>query len=298
MIAVFPIRADVFWPYFIGAILFLIGLAKILKYDLPQKRGLDRALPFGRLFFAIMMGVFGGDHMVFAAQIAPIIPSWIPAHLFWAYFVGVCLIAAALSIVLERYSRLAATLLGIMLLLFVALLHIHNIVASHGALLFWTTCLRDIAFSGGAFALAGSMSRAASSVGASWLVTLSRFFVAIPTIVFGVLDILHPALAPGVPLAKITPTWIPGHLFWAYLAGVVLLGTGACIVANMKVRLAATYLGIMIFLLVVFVYLPILVANASNIAEGLNYFVDTLGFSGTALILADAIRSDEKTPSV
>jgi ABC-type spermidine/putrescine transport system permease subunit II len=58
---------------------------------------------------------------------------------------------------------------------------------------------------------------------------------------------------------------------------------------NKKARLAATYLGIMILLVVLFVYLPILVANASSIAEGLNYFVDTLAFSGAALVLADAI---------
>ena len=45
----------------------------------------------------------------------------------------------------------------------------------------------------------------------------------------------------------------------------------------------------MILLVVLFVYLPILVANASSIAEGLNYFVDTLAFSGAALVLADAI---------
>lgn len=290
-LAIFPIKPDVFWPYFIGAVLLVIGLAKIIKDDLPQKRGLDKIIPFGRLFFAIGMGVFGGDHLVFAVQIAPLVPSWIPGHLFWIYFVGICLIAAALSIILERYSKVAALLLGIMLLLFVVLLHVHNLVVSHGALLvFWTTALRDIAFSGGAFALAGSLSKPTPSNRPPLLVPLARFFVAIPTIVFGIEDLLHPTLAPGVPLDKITPTWIPGHLFWAYLAGAVLIASGACILVNRKGRLAATYLGIMILLLVLFVYLPILVANASNIGEGLNYFVDTLAFSGTALVLANAIR--------
>jgi uncharacterized membrane protein len=285
----FGIPANVFWPYFAGIALLVIGLIKIIKDELPQKRGLDKIMPFGPLFFAIPMGVFGTDHLVYAAEIAPLVPSWIPAHLFWTYLVGIALIAAALSILLKKYARLAAILLGSMLLLFVILMHIPNIVAQHGALLFWTTGLRDIAFSGGAFALAGSLSKPAPSNGASALVTLGRFFVGIPTIVFGVEDFLHPTLAPGVPLDKITPTWIPGHLFWAYLAGAVLVASGACILMNRKARLAATYLGIMILLLVLFVYLPILVANASNIGGGLNYFVDTLAFSGAALVLADAI---------
>jgi len=37
------------------------------------------------------------------------------------------------------------------------------------------------------------------------------------------------------------------------------------------------------------VYLPITVRNLSDIGNGLNYLVDTLAFSGTALLLASAL---------
>ena len=289
------IPADVFWLYFAAIVLFAIGLTKIVKDELPQKHGLDKILPFGRLVFAIPMGVFGTEHLVDASDIAQGVPSWMPAHLFWTYLVGVALIAAALSIVLNKHARLAATLLGSMLLLFVALIHIPNIVGQHGARLFWMIALRDTAFSGGAFALAGSLSKRAPSHGAPLLVTVGRFFVGIAAVVFGVVDILYPAIVPGIPLARLTPTWIPGHIFWAYLSGVVLVGTGACILVNVKARLAATYLGIMILLLMLFVYLPILIAEPLSIANGLNYFFDTLVLSGAALLLADAIR-DESRP--
>ena len=119
--------------------------------------------------------------------------------------------------------------------------------------------------------------------------------MGIPAIVFGVEDILYPAIVPGIPLARITPTWIPGHVFWAYLSGAVLVATGACILVNVKARLAATYMGIMILLLMLFVYLPILIAEPLSIANGLNYFFDTLVLSGAALLLADAI-GDESRP--
>ena len=56
-------------------------------------------------------------------------------------------------------------------------------------------------------------------------------------------------------------------------------------------RLAATYLGIMILLLVLFVYLPILV-SPSSIGVGLNYLFDTLAFSGAFLLLADALPKE------
>lgn len=285
----FRIPANVFWPYFTGVVLLVIGLIKIIKDELAERHGLDKILPFGRLFFAMPMGVFGTEHLVDASDIAQGVPSWMPAHLFWAYLVGVALIAAALSIILKKHARLAATLLGSMLLVFVALIHIPNIVAEHGARLFWVIGLRDTAFSGGAFALAGSLAKRTPSDGTPGLVTLGRFFVGIPAIVFGVEDFLHPTIVPGIPLARLTPTWIPGHLFWAYVSGVVLVVCGACIVVNKKARLAATCLGIMILLVVLFVYLPILVAYASSIANGLNYFTDTLVLSGAALLLADAI---------
>ena len=286
----FGIPADVFWPYFTGVVLLVIGLIKIIKDDLPQRHGLDKILPFGRLFFAMPMGVFGTEHLVDASDIAQAVPSWMPAHLFWTYLVGVALIAAALSIILNKHARLAAALLGSMLLVFVATIHIPNIVGQHGARLFWTIALRDTSFSGGAFALAGSLSKRTPSDGAPWLVTLSRLFLGIPAIFFGVESFLHPTIVSGIPLARITPTWIPGYLLWAYASGTVLVVCGACIVVNKKARLAATYLGIMILLVVLFVYLPIEVAYASSIANGLNYFTDTLVLSGAALLLADAIR--------
>jgi uncharacterized membrane protein len=286
-LAVLPIRADVFWPYFSGAIFLAIGLTKIIKDELPQEHGIDKTLPFGRLFFAIPMGVFATQHFTNPKLVASIVPSWMPLHTFWVYFVGTAIIAAALSIILEKHARLAATLLGCMFLLFVVLMHIHNIVVTHGARVFWVIGLRDIAFSGGAFALAGR--QGTPSDGAPGLVSLSRFFVGIPAIVFGVEHFLHPAFAPCIPMEAITPAWIPGHLFWAYLTGAALMACGACIVVNKKVRLAATSLGFVILLLGVFVYLPMIVANPSDIDSGLNNFVDALAFSGTVLVLADAI---------
>ena len=287
--AVLPIRADVFWPYFSGAVLLVIGLATIIKYELPTQRGLDKVLPFGRLFFAVPMGIFATQHFTNTKLVASIVPRWIPLHTFWVYVVGTAIIAAALSILLEKHSWLAATLLGCMFLLFVGLMHIHNIVVTHGARLFWIIGLRDIAFSGGAFALAERWVKRTPSEGVPALVTVSRFFVGIPAIVFGVEHFLHPMTAPGIPMEAITPAWIPGRLFWAYLTGAALIACGLCMVANRKVRWAAIYLAIVILLLGVFVYLPMIVANPSDIDSGLNNFVDVLALSGAALVLADAI---------
>lgn len=281
-----------FWPYFTGVALLAAGLFMI-KDEVPQAHGLDKIMPFGRLLFAIPMAVFGTEHFTFPEEVARIVPSWLPAHSFWAYLAGVALIAAALSIVVRRQERLAATLLGILLFLFVALIHLPNVVAHPGDRFAWAVCLRDIAFSGGAFAFAGGRVARGPADGAPKLVTLGRLFIAMPAVFFGVEHFLHPTSVPGVPLEREMPTWIPGRLFWAYLAGAVLVVAGAAMIVNQKTRLAATYMGIMVLLLVLFIYLPILAADFPSIGNGLNYFVDTMAFSGAALVLADALPRED-----
>lgn len=278
----------VLWPNVAAVVFLAIGLLIIVP-EVRQARGLDKILPFGRLFFAMPMAVFGADHFVFAQSIKTMVPSWIPLHLFWVYLVGVALIAAALSIIVKRCSKLAATLLGIMLFIFVILISVPAIFANPGDRFGWALGLRDLSFSGGAFAFAGGQMKARRGNGVPPLVTLGRFFIGIAALFFGVEHFLHPYYVPGIPLDRLTPAWIPGRLFWSYAGGAVILAAGACIVANKKARLAAIYLGIIILLQVLFVYGPILAANLSSIADGLNYFADTLVFSGAALILADAL---------
>jgi uncharacterized membrane protein len=279
----------IFWLYFSASIVLLVGLVKIFKDELPQTHGLDKIMPFGRLFLAIPLAVFGTEHFTNAADIANIVPHWLPAHAFWVYLVGIALIAAALSITVQIQSTLAATLLGAMFFSFVLLIDIPGLITHLGNRFFWALTLREMAFSGGAFAYAGSHGRSGRTPGVPGLVTVGRFFIAIPAVFYGVEHFLHPEFSPGVPLEKIVPEWVPGRLPWAYLAGAVLVVAGVALIINKKARMAATCLGIMILLLVLFVYLPILVASPADL-ESLNYFFDTLLFSGAVLALADALR--------
>ena len=99
----FGIPGAVFWPYFAGTALLAIGLPIIIKNELPQAHGLEKILPFGHLFFTIPMVVFAAQHFTSAKFVVLLVPSWIPAHLFWVLLVGSALIAAALSIVVKRH---------------------------------------------------------------------------------------------------------------------------------------------------------------------------------------------------
>ena len=82
-------------------------------------------------------------------------------------------------------------------------------------------------------------------------------------------------------------------MFISYGTGVILLVAGVLILLAKKTRMAATYLGTWIVLLVIFIYGPILIVALANPStdvkvEGINYFFDTLLFAGTILALASA----------
>ena len=85
---VFSIPAAVFWPYFAGGATVVIGLGISVRRRIGQASGFDKFILFGPLSFAIAMAIFGADHLVAAKFVATIVPSWIPGHLFWVYFVG------------------------------------------------------------------------------------------------------------------------------------------------------------------------------------------------------------------
>ena len=282
------ISGSVFWPYFAGAVVSAFGLPPVLK-DVSRAHGFDRIPPFGRLFLAVPMAVFGAQHFTAAIFVARLVPSWIPWHLFWTYFVGVALISAALSIVTGKHARLAAGLLAIMLCLFVALMHIPALASDPHDRIRLAVALRDLAFSGGALALLGTGAETSRARATNGIVTVARFLLAIPVLVFALEHLLHPGFAPGVPLSKVTPAWIPARFFWSYFTAAVFIPAGFALVVKKQARLAASGVGIVVLLLVLFVYLPILVASPADIANGLNYLVDTLALSGSAFALAAAL---------
>jgi len=173
----------------------------------------------------------------------------------------------------------------------VAMVHIPRVLASPRDRFAWVIVVRELSFAGGAWILAGNTMGERSK---SKLIRVGRVLIAIAALFFGVEHFLHPAACPGVPLEKLTPVWIPGRLLIGYLTGAMLLVGGASFLLDKKTRVAATYLGGWIVLLVVFVYGPILIAQMSDPSsavqvEGINYFADTLLFAGAILALASAM---------
>jgi uncharacterized membrane protein len=272
-----------------AAIVVLLIALWAVKSDIAQVRGLDKIVVLSNLCFALPLAVFGAEHLSDAGDIMPLVPSYMPWHLFWTYFVGFALLAASLSIATKIQVRWSGLLFGAMMFLFVAMMDIPGTLADPRNRFSWTLTLREMAFGGGGWLLAGNALR---EQGRRFII-VGRVLIGIAATFYGVETFRHPTSCPGIPLEKLMPAWIPGQLLIGYVTGAILVVAGASILLAKKTRMAATYLGTWIVLLVVFIYGPILIASLLDPStavkvEGLNYFFDTLLFAGAILALASA----------
>jgi uncharacterized membrane protein len=284
------------WLHLATVALFAFGLVVTLRREATAVRGTRTLVRFGPLFFAVPLAVFGMQHFALFDSVKFGVPGYMPGRFFWAYLVGAALIAACLSMLTEIQATLAALLVGIMLFLFIMMIHLPNLMENPHDRFAITVPLRDLALSGGALSLAGVLGRGPS---ARWLLQVGRWFFAAPMLYFGVEHFLHPAFAPGVPLPLLTPTWIPGHRVWAYATGAILVVCGLSILVDKHAQAAATWLGSAFLVLVVLIYLPMEIVHPSIAISGeLDYVADTLAMSGAALLVARAMAGKDAQDTI
>jgi uncharacterized membrane protein len=280
-----------------GILIFFVALWAA-RDDIARARGLDKVVALSNLCFAAPLAVFGALHFAAAKALMTMVPSYMPWPLFWAYFFGFALIAASLSIATKIMVRWSGLLFGIAMFCFVAMMDIPGALQNPRDRFAWILAIRELVFGAGGWLLAaGAMTETTTGANSRQVKTtflaIGRVVVGITAIFYGVEHFLHPQQVPGVPLEKMIPDWIPAHMLINYLTGAILLVSGAAILLAKKTRLAATYLGAWIVLLVVVIYGPILISALANPSteikiEGINYFFDTLLFAGVILALASA----------
>jgi len=281
-----------FWMCFAGLI-YLVAGAFVFRKEIVAARGWDRLIALASIFIAVSLAVFAPEHFGGPMHVSDQVPRWMPAHSFWAYFVGCALFAAATSLTARKFVRLSSTLLGLMFFLFVCMMHIPYAVTHPKDRFGWAYALRDLCFCGGAWALAGLHSRATAGQQSKWLILFGRIVIGIAAIFFAVEHFLHPEFAPGFPLELTTPSWVPFPRVWGYLTGAILLAAGIGLALNKESRMAATSIGALMTALTLFLYVPIWIlahgGTTPEIMEAINYVFDTLLYAGAALALASAL---------
>ena len=278
----------VFWLEFAGVTVLVIGFIAVRR---QLSFNLDALPILGRVFVPASLAVFGAEHLDSAKFIMQLVPAWMPARFFWAYFVGFALFAAAISITLMKYVRWSAPLLGTMFFLFVLLIHIPNVVHTPHDRFRWAVAARDLVFSAGAWALAATQMAERHPQLAHRLIAGCRMVFAGVLLFFGIEHVLHPQYLPGVPLEQLTLAWIPIRSLWGYFIGALLVMTGFTLLINKHARAATTWLGLAITVVVLLIYTPLLVvaAKPSEMITAVNYIADTLLFAGCIFLLAGAL---------
>jgi uncharacterized membrane protein len=290
VMAFIAIPGTVKWSYSVGGAVFAIGLVMIfLRGEWQKARGLDKLILFGPIFYAAPIAAFGTEHFTLTEGIASLIPAWIPWHMFLTYFIGACFIAAGLSLVTGIQIRLTASLLALNFFLFVMLMDVPALVEGSRDRFTFALTLRELTFCAGPLALAVSLVAQDRERIKHIFTTIAQYLVAVNVLFYSFEQFLHADHVPGLPLERVTPTWIPGHAIWTYLTAVAYAVAGIPLLLGKKTRAATAWIGLTVFFIVLVVYVPIAIVDRASLDDGLNYFGDTLMYCGTILLLAGAL---------
>jgi uncharacterized membrane protein len=267
----------------VGAVVLVAGLV-LAQARFGAARGIDKILVLAPVFEAVPLAMFAMEHFFIGRDMAQMVPKWLPWHLFWVYFVGAALMAAAISFIAWRCVRWSAALLALLFLIIVATIDLPNLSAGLHDRIFWTLTVRELCFASGAMVLAGSVWPRGGWAGGA-LIAVGRGIVALVMVFYGIEHFFFPRNVSGVPLEKLTPAWIPAPTAIAYFVGIVLIVAGIGLFIRLTVRMAAAGCGSVLMLLTAFFYGPIFVAQIhADALEGINYFGDTLLFAATVML--------------
>lgn len=112
------------------------GCALAMAWRLNQKSKnilLVKAMTAERYLLGVFLFTAGIQHFIFAEFVQQLVPAWIPGRLFWTYFAGVALVAGGLGLITGMKAKLASTLSGFMVFIWVFTLHIPRAISLNDA---------------------------------------------------------------------------------------------------------------------------------------------------------------------
>jgi uncharacterized membrane protein len=295
------IAPAVFWPNALGCAFFVAGLWTYRREVFaPESRSGAGVLALGPVCVAAALAAFAGEHFTITKSLAAMVPKFMPARLFIAYFVGVAHLAAALSFVARRCLRWSTLLLGIMFALFVLLLHFPGAIRNPGMRIAWIVTVRETTFSLGALSFFATLVRDRWPRASSGITAVARVWSGLVITYYGFDHFLHPQFSPGVPDSTVTASWVPLPHMLAYAVGTLLIVFGITMVVTRYAASAAKYAGVLMLVLTAVLYVPqsFLARGVELQITALNFVFDTLLFGGTMLVIARAILISGDLPAV
>jgi uncharacterized membrane protein len=113
-------------------------------------------LRIARVLFGLSLIFFGAAHFIDVKDTVSLIPRWLPAHLFWAYFTGCAFIAGGIATLVGFRARLAVTLSTIQIGLFLFLVWIPIVSIGSKIPFQWSETILNAALLAGAWVVSDS----------------------------------------------------------------------------------------------------------------------------------------------
>jgi len=118
------------------------------------------------------------------------------------------------------------------------------------------------------------------------LSSIGRIIYAVPFFVFGVLH-----LVSNGSMVDFVPSWLPFHLFWIYLVGVAFIAASISILTLKYARLACLLLALLLFIFIVTIHIPNLIAGDPY---SLTVLLKDCSLMGAALVIAEVVSKPAK----
>jgi uncharacterized membrane protein YphA (DoxX/SURF4 family) len=108
---------------------------------------MNALLRLGKYFFAVPFIVFGLLHFMGAEAMAGMVP--VPGGAIWVYVTGLAMLAAGVSMLIGKYDKLAALLLGVLMIVYVLSIHLPAVMG--GDQMAMPGVLKDLSLAGGSW---------------------------------------------------------------------------------------------------------------------------------------------------
>ena len=111
----------------------------------------------GRILFAVPFGILGLNHFLMQDFYEGMLTSFIPGGGYTILFTGVLLIAACISIIMNRYVRIACAVIAFLLLMFIFTIHLPQLFDADPKMVksSFVELLKDTALLGGCLMIMG-----------------------------------------------------------------------------------------------------------------------------------------------
>ncbi|AKD53850.1 hypothetical protein [Spirosoma radiotolerans] len=256
----------------------------------------------GRLFYSLGIIAYGIQQIIikdFRPQILPGFPAWVHEWSVFAILSGIFMIGAGflttgLLKVRAVIRKKIFLYLGFYFLVLLLVSHLPYLLFVYPHKLShlgsWGDALKGLAFSGGAFIMAGSWTNEDFSFTSSndvnapleKLIPLGRLFYCTTIILFGCNHFVY-------DISAMVPKWFGPLTFWSYFGGAALIGAGAAILLQIWLKPVSLLLATMLFLWFIMLHIPNAIANPyAGRGNAVVSAFDALLFCGTALVLSQS----------